>query len=306
MILQCQNLTKFFKNFQALKDVSFSVKQGECFGLLGPNGAGKSTLISLIYGAAARSSGKMTVFDMDPMTHSRQIKKRLGVVTQKNFLDLNMSVRENMLMYGSFVGLSPQEQVQQVDQLLDFMNLSHKSNEKIQAISGGMQRRLAFVRALLGTTDLLILDEPTTGLDPAVRHLLWEKVNQLKANGVTILLTTHYMDEAEKLCDRLVILNEGSVEAISSPKELIKQYSPGFVATFSKTEATNSKLFDKIENQPHLFISEESTGLNVRGPSIESLITFSKDLNIDPHIMRPSNLEDVFLLLTGKELSKNA
>lgn len=306
MIVQCSEVRKNFGDFTAVDGVSFSIEKGECFGLLGPNGAGKSTIISMIYGAASRNSGEMSVFGMDPLSSSREIKKRLGVVTQDNYLDESMSVRENMLMFASFKGLGKTKRVAAVDELLDFMSLSHKSNEPIRSLSGGMQRRLVFVRALLGNPELVILDEPTTGLDPAVRHLLWDKINDLKSKGTTILLTTHYMDEAERLCDRIVIMDKGKVKDIEHPKRLIEKYCPGFVANFLPNRQYEEQLSNLAARNTKLFFSKDSSGLALRAPSLKELEQYITETKTDPIMMRPSNLEDVFLEVTGKELSANA
>ena len=203
----CDGVKKNFGIFEALKGVSLSVKSGECFGLLGPNGAGKSTLISLIYGAASRTAGAISVFGLDPEVQGRAVRAQVGVVTQENNLDSSMTVIENMQMFSRYVGVPKEGRQKRIDELLEFMLLSHKKDAVIESLSGGMKRRLVFVRALLHNPRLVILDEPTTGLDPAVRQLLWEKVAELKSQGVTIVLTTHYMDEAERLCDRLVIMD---------------------------------------------------------------------------------------------------
>lgn len=306
MVVLCENVRKQFGDFTAVDGVSFSIQPGECFGLLGPNGAGKSTIISMIYGAASRSKGQMQVFGMDPLTHSREIKKRLGVVTQDNYLDESMSVRENMMMFASFKGLKREERALAVDELLEFMALSHKASEPIRSLSGGMQRRLVFVRALLGNPDLIILDEPTTGLDPAVRHLLWDKINDLKAKGSTILLTTHYMDEAERLCDRIVIMDKGSIKDIAHPKKLIDKYCPGFVANFLPHEHLETNLNNLAAKAPNISFFKDSSGYYLRAPSLKELESHITSVQVDPIMMRPSNLEDVFLEVTGRELSANA
>ncbi len=306
IIVECAQVHKHFGDFTAIDGVSFSINKGGCFGLLGPNGAGKSTIISMIYGVASRSDGQMSVFGMDPLLDAREIKKRLGVVTQENYLDASMSVRENMLMFARFKGLPKKNRGKQVDELLEFMALKHKSNEPIQSLSGGMQRRLVFVRALLGSPELIILDEPTTGLDPAVRHLLWDKINELKARGTTILLTTHYMDEAERLCDRIVIMDQGKVKDIEHPKRLIDKYCPGFVASFLPNQKFEQELESLAATNVGLFFSKDSSSLTLRASSLKELESFVSETQTDPIMMRPSNLEDVFLEVTGKELSANA
>ena len=263
-------------------------------------------MISTIYGASFRTGGEMKVFGLDPLTDSREIKTRVGVVTQDNCLDEAMSVIENMKVFASFVGVPKNERENRVNELLDFMSLKHKRHSRIKALSGGMQRRLVFVRALLGNPELVILDEPTTGLDPAVRHLIWDKINELKKNSTTIVLTTHYMEEAERLCDRLVIMDQGKIAAVGSPKELIQKYCPGCVASFELNEDLYRQV-DQIcqaDSQIHLF--EDVSGIGLRAASIERLTEISEQLQSEPKIIRPSNLEDVFLSVTGRELSSNA
>lgn len=231
-MIAAKSLVKSFGDFNAVDGVDLNIKKGECFGLLGPNGAGKSTFISMTYGTVQRTSGELNIFGLDPKTHSHEIKKRLGVVTQENALDESLTVAENMMIYAAFMNVPKHERQKRIDELLEYMNLAHKKDSLIQTLSGGMKRRLVFVRALLGKPELLILDEPTTGLDPAVRHLLWGKVKELHQAGTTIVLTTHYMYEAEVLCDRLVILNKGKLAAEGSPTQMIHQHSPGYVGIF--------------------------------------------------------------------------
>lgn len=306
MIVRCEDIKKSFGSFTAVDGVSFSLARGECVGLLGPNGAGKSTIISMLYGATSRSGGEMTVFNLDPMRDARAIKKRLGVVTQDNYLDESMSVLENMLLFASFKGLSPADARTAVGALLEFMALDHKADEKIRALSGGMQRRLAFVRALLGKPDLVILDEPTTGLDPAVRHLLWDKIRELKANGATILLTTHYMDEAEQLCDRVVIMDKGKVKDVAHPRSLIQKYCPGFLAGFAPNEALEAAISKITDANSRFKLFKDSATISLRAPSFKELEEILSELGHEPTVIRPSNLEDVFLEVTGRELSANA
>lgn len=302
-VVSAQNVRKSFGSFEAVRGASFEIRAGECFGMLGPNGAGKSTFINMIYGVTRRTDGDLRVFGMDPGQDVRAIKRRLGVVTQENALDEALSVRENMELYAAFVDLPKAGRVKRVSELLEFMSLAHKQNDPIRTLSGGMKRRMVFVRALLGNPELVILDEPTTGLDPAVRHLLWGKVNQLKAEGKTVLLTTHYMHEAEVLCDRLVIMNQGQVIAEGSPQALRQRYAPGYVGAFDKMAAAGVKaeaLRLGFES------SEDSSGIYVRAPELAALLKFQEELELTALQLRPSNLEDVFLQLTGQELTADA
>lgn len=304
IMINAQSLTKKFGGFTAIDGIDLEIKQGECFGLLGPNGAGKSTFISMTYGTVQRTSGELSVFGFDPQTQGREIKKRLGVVTQDNALDESLTVFENMMIYSSFIGIPSFERKKCVDDLLSYMNLEHKRDTKILTLSGGMKRRLVFVRALLGRPELLILDEPTTGLDPAVRHLLWGKVTELYQQGTTIVLTTHYMHEAEVLCNRLVILNQGKVSAEGSPKQMIQKYTPGFVGIFNL--ADKSRLQEISSSKSALQFHEDSSGIYLRTQTLAELTSLHIESGLNPLQIRPSNLEDVFLKLTGQELSADA
>ncbi len=298
-MIKANSLKKIFGDFCAVDNLSLEIKRGECFGLLGPNGAGKSTFIGMTYGAVERTGGELSVFGLDPMKDSRQIKKRMGVVTQENALDESLTVLENMLIYSSFIGVPSSERMKRVMDLLEYMNIAHKKDERILALSGGMKRRLVFVRALLGKPELLILDEPTTGLDPAVRHLLWGKVKELHQEGTTIVLTTHYMHEAEVLCNRLVIMNQGKVTGEGSPQKLIQEISPGHVGIFDFT--SRNKLHQYAAEKQFAF-HEDASGIYLRAPTMEDLL----NAKVQALQLRPANLEDVFLKLTGKELSADA
>lgn len=308
-MITAKSLIKTFGTFRAVDHLDLHIRQGECFGLLGPNGAGKSTFIGMIYGAIERSSGELSIFGFDPKTHGRDIKKRLGVVTQDNALDENLTVIENMMIYGAFIGLPKERRQQRIEELLEYMNLAHKRDALIQTLSGGMKRRLVFVRALLGSPELLILDEPTTGLDPAVRHLLWNKVKELRQGGTTILLTTHYMHEAEMLCDRLAIMNGGKVVTEGSPRDLIQAHAPGFVGIFPRdglSQNDRTQLAALVANRADLHLAEDTAGLHVRADNLQELTRLYSESSVKPLQIRPSNLEDVFLKLTGQEFSADA
>ncbi len=303
-MITATSLIKKFGDFAAVDGLNLQINKGECFGLLGPNGAGKSTFISMTYGSVQRTSGNLSVFGYDPKTHSRDIKRRMGVVTQENALDESLTVFENMMIYCAFIGVAKNERKKRVEELLEYMNLMHKKDMPIMALSGGMKRRLVFVRALLGKPELLILDEPTTGLDPAVRHLLWGKVKELHNQGTTIVLTTHYMHEAEVLCNRLVIMNKGLVVGQGSPKELINLHTPGYVGIFS---IENREQVQKIVASNNSYtLTEDTSGLYVRTNSLDELTTLHTKNNLTPLQIRPSNLEDVFLKVTGQELTADA
>ncbi len=295
-----RGVTKRFGDFEALKELSLEVHSGQCVGLLGPNGAGKSTFIGCLYGAVTRSGGALQVFGLDPNLKVRSIKERIGVVPQENALDEGLTVFENMDIYARFQSVrDPQNRI---EDLLEHMSLGHKRDAQIKSLSGGMKRRLTFVRALLSDPELLILDEPTTGLDPAVRHLLWEKVLYYREAGKTVLVTTHYMHEAELLCDEVVILNHGVAVATGSPKELIQTETPGFVGIFESDQESVLKTH-LAPNWQTFFQAKQYC---VRAPQIEDLITLQAASRVTAIQMRPANLEDVYLKLTGEQLSEDA
>ena len=299
-----KSLKKSFGDLHVVNGIDLEIKKGECFGLLGPNGAGKSTFINMTYATVRRTSGELKVFGFDPNYQGREIKSRLGVVTQDNALDESLTVLENMQIYCAFIGVPKAERTKRINDLLEYMNLGHKRDALIQTLSGGMKRRLVFVRALLGRPELLILDEPTTGLDPAVRHLLWGKVRELHQNGTTIVLTTHYMHEAEVLCDRLIILNQGSIAAEGSPQKMILDHAPGYAGIFNLDDA--DKIKNIISTSDAYVFHEDASGVYLRTQMLSNLTTFHSEHGLTPLQIRPSNLEDVFLKLTGKELAIDA
>jgi lipooligosaccharide transport system ATP-binding protein len=297
-VVEVEAVSKQFAGLEAVRGASFTIQKGECFGLLGPNGAGKSTLIRMLYGASSRSKGKMSVLGLDPETNGRDLRRRIGIVTQEDALDEAMTVEENMQMFARFIGLDKDLAKKRIVELLDFLSLTHKSKTRIMELSGGMKRRLVFVRALLSDPELLILDEPTTGLDPAVRQLIWDKIENFKRRGKTVLLTTHYMDEAEFLCDRLVILDGGSIKIEGAPRQLIAEHCPGFVAIWSKQyQGQYREDQDDLPPEPNRRLEKNTLA--------ELAAALDKEV-IKPEIIRPSNLEDVFLKVTGRELGSNA
>jgi lipooligosaccharide transport system ATP-binding protein len=300
-VIRARGITKRFGDAAALQGLDLDVSAGECVGLIGPNGAGKSTFIGCLYGVVLRNAGELTVFGHDPARHARAIKQRLGVVTQENALDEGLTVLENMRLYARFVGLKKAQSAPRIEELLAHMSLEHKRDATIKTLSGGMKRRLTFVRALLADPELLILDEPTTGLDPAVRHLLWEKVLSFRRAGKTVLVTTHYMHEAEILCNRIVILNRGAVVGTGAPQELIARETPGFVGIFEAASETRLR--------PHLrdgwSLYHQGHQCCVRAPQLPDLIGLQQNSGTPALQLRPANLEDVYLKLTGKELSED-
>lgn len=297
--IRARAVSKRFGDFVALEGIDLDVYRGECVGLLGPNGAGKSTFIGCLYGTVVRNRGELEVFGIDPARDARRIKERLGVVPQENALDEGLTVLENMQLYARFAGLKRRIARPRIDALLEDMSLDQKRQATIRTLSGGMKRRLTFVRALLSDPELLVLDEPTTGLDPTVRHLLWEKVLSYREAGKTVLLTTHYMHEAELLCDRVVILNRGAVVGAGAPRDLIAQHAPGFVGTFARPDETRLR--------PHLGTDTELYPQGwqscVRAPQLQTLTDLQARSNTHALQLRPANLEDVYLKLTGRDLS---
>jgi len=300
-IISARGVAKRFGDFEALASLDLVVRAGECVGLLGPNGAGKSTFIGCLYGVVLRTGGDLEVFGYDPAKNAREIKKRIGVVPQENALDEGLTVLENMRIYARFSGIDRKSADLRITALLQDMSLETKRDSPIKTLSGGMKRRLTFVRALLANPELLILDEPTTGLDPSVRHLLWEKVTDLRAEGKTILVTTHYMHEAEVLCDRVFIMDKGKVVGVGAPKELIAKEAPGFVGIFPADS--------EVKLRPHLNGAWEffQQGHNscVRAPRFDDLIELQKTTGVSALQLRPTNLEDVYLKLTGSELKEH-
>lgn len=300
-IIEARGVAKHFGNVVALQSCDLEVLQGECLGLLGPNGAGKSTFIGCLYGVVKRTGGELSVFGLDPANNARAIKARIGIVPQENALDEALTVFENMQLYARFVGVARRTATERIDELLRHMALQHKRDATIRSLSGGMKRRLAFVRALLVDPELLILDEPTTGLDPTVRHLIWERVLGYRDAGKTVLVTTHYMHEAELLCNRIVILDNGQVISMGSPRELIEEHAPGFVGYFPL----------EAEQQLRAHLSADWTTFEqahqfcVRAPRFEDLTELQKATDINAVQLRPASLEDVYLKLTGHGLDEN-
>ena len=298
-IIEIQNLVKQFNGVNAVNGLSFSVEKGEFFGLLGPNGAGKTTTIRMLYGYSPPTSGMLRVFGMDISTDSRKIKSRIGVCQQDNTLDPDLSVEQNLLVFAGYFSIPKKEAVERSEELLDFFALSHKKDAKVMELSGGMVRRLILARSLINRPELLILDEPTTGLDPQSRHQVWEKLGELKKSGLTVVITTHYMEEATQLCDRLVIVDHGNILVDGSPERLIEQYAGRHIV---EIEGPDQDLIEYLKNHDVeyddlgkrlILYDPERKGMN---SAIRSQYCNEKC------IYRNSTLEDVFLRLTGREL----
>lgn len=293
MIIQAQNLARHFGKVEAVKDVSFAVPKGRCVGLLGPNGAGKTTTMRMIMGLTAPTKGDLKVFSENAATLSRHLRAKVGLVPQEDNLDPDLSVSENLHIYGRYFGLSKEYLATRVPELLGFMRLSDKADARVVMLSGGMKRRLVIARALIADPDLVILDEPTTGLDPQARLLIWQQLTALKRQGKTLLLTTHYMDEAQRLCDDIVIVDGGKVLDEGTPKDLISRHVPPHVLELQKPVA--AKIIK--EHTAHEDLGESMIFFTDTPQSI------TKTLKADtPYLHRPANLEDVFLSLTGRSL----
>jgi lipooligosaccharide transport system ATP-binding protein len=298
-IIEVENLKKTFGELKAVDGVSFTVKKGESFGLLGPNGAGKTTTIRMIYGFSPMTSGSLKVFGLDITDQWRDIKSRIGVCQQENSLDPDLTVQQNLEVFARYFDIQSTSAKKRTNTLLKFISLEHRRNEKVTDLSGGLMRRLVLARALINNPDLLILDEPTTGLDPQSRHQVWEKLEELKSRGLTILLTTHYMEEAARLCDRLVIVDHGKILVEGKPAELVKRYVGREVIEVTEPP---DELLEWVQAQ-----NLEHENLNHR------LIIYCKEENDLFHTitqnyctggcdLRLATLEDVFLKLTGRDL----
>jgi len=302
-VITASSLTKKYKDFVAVDGISFEVAPGESFGLLGPNGAGKSTTMRMVGAVSTRTEGDLSILGLDPNNNGPEIRAQLGVVPQTDNLDTELRVRDNLLVYGRYFGL-PRALVQtRADELLDFAQLTDKSKAKIDDLSGGMKRRLTIARALINDPRILLLDEPTTGLDPQARHILWDRLFRLKEQGTTLVLTTHYMDEAEQLCDRLVVVDKGRIMAEGSPAALIREHSSREVLEVrfgsERNETVSAELAgigDRIETLPDRILIYASNGE-------EALVEVTRrGLQPITSLVRRSSLEDVFLTLTGRTL----
>jgi lipooligosaccharide transport system ATP-binding protein len=302
-LVTARGLTKRFGDFTAVDAIDFDIPQGQAFGFLGPNGAGKTSTMKMITTVSPITEGDMTVFGIDPRVDSRSIRQRIGVVPQEDNLDLELTVAENLYIYGRYHDMKKSQIKPRIDELLEFAQLAERRDSQVEPLSGGMKRRLTIARALINEPDLIILDEPTTGLDPQARHLLWDRLYRLKQQGATLVITTHYMDEAEQLCDRLVVMDQGKIVAEGSPRELISEYAPREVVElrFNDGEKDDAVLkMDGLASRSEiladrvLLYTEDADatqdGLHARG------------INPEQVLVRRSTLEDVFLRLTGRGL----
>ena len=302
-LIVARGLTKKFGDFTAVDGIDFSVYRGESFGLLGPNGAGKSTTMRIIGATSQRTSGEITILGKDPEKFGPQIRAHLGVIPQKDNLDEQLTVTENLYIYGRYFGLANKFIKGKIDELLEFAQLEEKRDAKVESLSGGMKRRLTIARALVSEPDILMLDEPTTGLDPQARHILWDRLFRLKERGVTLVITTHFMDEAEQLCERLIVIDRGKIMAEGSPSDLIKRYSSKEVLEVrfgsENNEVIAEQLKDKCERLEVL-----PDRILMYAEDAEHALEEIMRANMHPKtsLVRRSSLEDVFLRLTGRTL----
>jgi lipooligosaccharide transport system ATP-binding protein len=298
-----KGLTKIYGDFKAVDGIDFTVHRGESFGLLGPNGAGKSTTMKMIASTSQRTSGELLILGKDPNQHGPEIRAHLGVVPQQDNLDRELKVWENLMVYGRYFGLSRKWLKGKIEELLEFAQLVEKRNNKVEELSGGMKRRLTIARGLVNEPEILMLDEPTTGLDPQARHILWDRLFRLKELGVTLVITTHYMDEAEQLCDRLMVMDKGKIMAEGSPAELIKKYSSKEVLEVrfgSDNNATVAKQIEGIGERLEILPDRILVYTDNGEKALEKIV--KKGLQPLTSLVRRSSLEDVFLRLTGRSL----
>jgi lipooligosaccharide transport system ATP-binding protein len=302
-LVVARNLTKSFGELVAVDDIDFQVRRGEVFGFLGPNGAGKSSTMRMIGCVSPVTSGELEVLGMEPGRDGPRIRARLGVVPQEDNLDLELTVYENLLIYGRYFGLSKSVIDERINELLTFTQLDERRKSKVEPLSGGMKRRLTIARGLINTPELLLLDEPTTGLDPQARHLLWDRLYRLKREGVTLIITTHYMDEAEQLCDRLVIMDKGKIVAEGSPRDLIEQHSTREVLELRFEVGTQDKHADEIRDlASRVEVLPDRVLLYTEDADRAFEEVHARGIVPESTVSRRATLEDVFLNLTGRSL----
>jgi len=302
-MIVAKGLTKTYGDFTAVAGIDFSVARGEAFGLLGPNGAGKSTTMRMITATLLRSGGDLTILGKDPDKAGPEIRAHLGVVPQADNLDTELKVHENLYIYGRYFGLSRKYLANKIEELLAFAQLEDKRNSKVDQLSGGMKRRLTIARALVNEPEVLLLDEPTTGLDPQARHVLWDRLFRLKEQGVTLVITTHYMDEAEQLCDRLIVMDQGKIMAEGSPASLIQNYSSPEVVEVRFGSDRNADVATKIS---HIGDRMDVLPDRILIYAQDGEVALAEIIALGHHpltsLVRRSSLEDVFLRLTGRTL----
>jgi lipooligosaccharide transport system ATP-binding protein len=303
-LVHARGLTKRYANgFTAVDGVDFDVRPGKAFGFLGPNGAGKTSTMRMIACSSPISDGELSVIGMDPRTQAREIKSRLGVVPQIDNLDTELTVRENLEMYARYFDIPAEVFRKRAQELLEFVQLDERAHDQVEPLSGGMKRRLTIARALINEPELVILDEPTTGLDPQARHLLWERLYQLKRRGATLIITTHYMDEAEQLCDHLVVMDHAKIVAEGSPRQLIDEHSTREVLELRVTDSVRDDLDGKLDGLAERVEALPDRLLLYTADGERTLEQVNqRQIPIESALVRRSSLEDVFLRLTGRSL----
>jgi len=302
LAITVKNVKKTYKDITAVNNLDFEVESSTCFGILGPNGAGKTTMMKMLSGKVLRDNTKesmINVFGYDPKNHELEIKFLSGIVPQEDNLDDELNVMQNLIVYSKFYGLSGKKTKNRIEELLDFMELGNKKKSRVRELSGGMKRRLVIVRALLNDPCLLILDEPTTGLDPQVRHIIWDKLRILKKEGVTILLTTHYMEEAFQLCDKLIMMHKGKKVLEGNPLSLINDNIEKFVL-----EILNTKKLKNIKITKDIHLDKTDNRAFLYADDLDLLKEITLKLNPGEYYLRQSNLEDLFLHITGRQLNE--
>jgi lipooligosaccharide transport system ATP-binding protein len=300
VVLSAQNLRKSYAGQAVVNGISISLNKGECFGLLGPNDAGKTTTLRLMLGLIEPDGGELSMLNLAVPRHAREARLRVGVVPQVDNLDPDFTVAENLLVYGRYFGMKDEEINARIPALLEFANLSHKRDMKIPTLSGGMKRRLTLARALVNDPDIIFLDEPTTGLDPQARHLIWQRLHELTVQGKTLLLTTHFMDEAERLCHRLAIMDSGRIISEGSPRELIARNIESQVVEVYGEPAAQWANEHAAHYAARYEVSGETAFCYVN--DAQPLLAHLQEQNGLRYLHRPANLEDVFLKLTGREM----
>jgi lipooligosaccharide transport system ATP-binding protein len=303
-LIRAKGLTKKFGELTAVDGIDFELSRGEVFGFLGPNGAGKSSTMRMIGCVSPRSGGELSILGLDPNLYGSAIRARLGVVPQEDTLDVELTVRENLLVYGRYFGLRRDVIRERTERLLDFVQLAERADDQVEPLSGGLKRRLTIARSLISEPEILLLDEPTTGLDPQARHVVWDRLYRLKQQGVTLVLTTHYMDEAEQLCDRLVVMDGGKIAAEGSPRDLIARYSTPEVLELRFDVDSHDQAAEKLAEVPAERIEVLADRILLYTGNGEGALAAARSLGVEPltSLVRRSTLEDVFLRLTGRRL----
>ncbi len=306
-VISARGLTKDFGEVRAVRGINFEIRGGECFGFLGPNGAGKSSTIRMLYGFSPMTAGILKILGMQLRTAAREIKARIGVVPQDNNLDTDLTLQENLRVYARYFDLPAKEAGDRAEELMHFMQLEGKKQSRVDDLSGGMKRRLILARALINSPRILLLDEPTTGLDPQARHLIWQRLRSLKKSGVTLVLTTHYMEEAAQLCDRIAVMDRGKIILTGIPREMIREHVGREVMEFRTGEEGDDKIREAIAD---LAIESERFGdtlylyLGVEKHLFRKVTERLMEMNHSEMIHRQATLEDLFLKLTGRELTE--